>query len=383
MSAEQQRVSAEQQRVIAEQQRVLTDAINASLAEKSTPALSFSAASTSAVRNLATARGIHQEHRELSEQTLGRFLPHEGFFCGDFAPWTWAVGTTETSQSSALMVRLDAWVKASKRLNIACSFVDVQGFSAHCPLVIEEEGVGVFRGVPDWVALAAGNDDAPAPFVDCMLTVDFKTTDAMASSRHSAISAIACLQAIALSQWRDDGCSVPVFFTDMSTSFRCWMLFDGKLLAFHPSRGSLDLRHGVALMRYFLAHKGQLDIADAARFRALPVGGGGRARSASASAESGKASGRAALEKRGKASGRAAVSHPGGAATGSGTGPTEPVDSSKSSPDDPKSVASYRTSVACDVAYFEEAMIAAARDLKQMGGFDLRGVLDYVGYDPS
>jgi hypothetical protein len=111
------------------------------------------------------------------------------------------------------------------------------------------ENVGTFRGMPDAIAprSAVGVAEELQPVSSsAVVSVDWKTPSAFANV--VAVTSIGRIQAIAFASKRK---SVPVFFTDMMSGFRCWIVIANGLYYLHPEE-SLSLCEGVALMRYFL-----------------------------------------------------------------------------------------------------------------------------------
>ena len=151
--------------------------------------------------------------------------------------YAWGANEKETAASPHLLELLSAWVKFDAVPPIATSFFDVQH-------------VGTFRGMPDAVAprSAAGVAEELQPvFSSAVVSVGWKTPSAFANA--GAVASIGHIQAIAFASKRK---SVPVFFTDMVSGFRCWIVIGSGLYYLHPG-ASLSLCEGVALMRYFLA----------------------------------------------------------------------------------------------------------------------------------
>ena len=54
-----------------------------------------------------------------------------------------------------------------------------------------------------------------------------------------------------------------MFFTDLATGFRCWIVRNSSLYFFHDDAGQVDLSlaEGVALMRYFIARAAESALA--------------------------------------------------------------------------------------------------------------------------
>jgi hypothetical protein len=210
----------------------------------------FSAASPSAVRNLLAARNV-REHDDLP---LPLSIKHLKPPSSNLKPFTWRSGVTETAASSTLLQLLERWVKSGATPAMDHAFVDVQGLAAHCPLEVNEPGVGHFKGVPDMAILCHGAKAAGtlSPLAACAVAVDWKTPSALAEG----VKQQAFLQVLALYQLAgtaDEG--PPVFFTDLKTHFLCFRLVQGDIYCYEGAAAgtnALSLAEGVGLIRYFL-----------------------------------------------------------------------------------------------------------------------------------
>jgi hypothetical protein len=174
----------------------------------------------------------------------------------------------------------------------ACTnaFVDVQPLATHAPLSIHAEGIGHFHGMTGMVILEHGliQEEVSSPLSNCVLSVDWKHP----SKFNIRNKSIATLQAYAISRLRgSETDSPPIFFTDMSSGFRCWQMVDGKLGLYHGASDSelLSLEEGVALIRYFL-------VEDAATDSVARPEGTGIAAAAAAAGGTGPVAGSAAAE---------------------------------------------------------------------------------------
>ena len=164
--------------------------------------------------------------------------------------YAWGANEKETAASPHLLALLSAWVKVGAVPPIANTFFDVQPLASHTPMALVVEDVGTFRGMPDAIApcSAVGIAEELQPVSSsAVVSVDWKTPSAFASV--GAVTSIGHIQAMAFASKRK---SVPVFFTDMVSGFRCWIVIANRLYYLHPG-DSLSLREGVALMRYFLS----------------------------------------------------------------------------------------------------------------------------------
>jgi len=168
----------------------------------------------------------------------------------DVSAYAWAANEKETAASPHLLRLLSAWVKFGAVPRINNVFFDVQSLASHSPMELVVEDVGTFRGMPDAIApcSAVGIAEELQPVSSsAVVSVDWKTPSAFASV--GAVTSIGHIQAITFASKRK---SVPVFFTDMVSGFRCWIVIANGLYYLHPG-GCLSLREGVALMRYFLS----------------------------------------------------------------------------------------------------------------------------------
>ena len=164
--------------------------------------------------------------------------------------YAWGANEKETVAAPHLLELLSAWVKFGAVPPIANAFFDVQPLASHSPMELVVEDVGTFRGMPDAIAprSAVGLAEELQPVSSsAVVSVDWKTPSAFASV--GAVTSIGHIQAMAFASKRK---SVPVFFTDMASGFRCWIVIANGLYYLHPG-DSLSLREGVALMRYFLS----------------------------------------------------------------------------------------------------------------------------------
>ena len=168
----------------------------------------------------------------------------------DVRAYVWGANEKETAASPHLLALLSSWVKFGAVPPIANAFFDVQPLASYSPMELVVEDVGTFRGMPDAIAprSAVGLAEELQPVSSsAVVSVDWKTPSAFANV--GAVASIGHIQAMAFASKRK---SVPVFFTDMMSGFRCWIVIANGLYYLHPG-DCLTLCEGVALMRYFLA----------------------------------------------------------------------------------------------------------------------------------
>ena len=233
-----------------------------------------------------TAAGVGLRGRLALPEGLDRFMPP----AVAPAPFEWAGcrgEKKEVEESPALLALLERWVKSDAEPPVSNLFLDVQRGPLMCMPV---EGVADFSGVPDAIVVARGigSREEAEPFAaSAVFTVDWKRRSAM--QVRGRIAAIGHVHALALASARGFEAGQPVFFTDLATGFRCWIVLNSNLYFFHDDAGKVDLSlaQGVALMRYFIARAaegGALAVSDSALTsvrapagpsrRAPPAGGG-------------------------------------------------------------------------------------------------------------
>lgn len=182
------------------------------------------------------------------------------------APFVWETPSkkySETQASPLLRPKLEAWLRsgASPALDDV-HFKNVEQRTG-VPLVAESDQAR-FTGVPDLVALRRGlNQYAFSVWLDTVASWDWKTQEKFAN--RTKVAAQATLQVLGFANQWEAIDSPPVFFSDMSTGVRCWIMVGGTIYAFHGTERDLTLEEGVRLTRYFIANNGRLLDADLPR----------------------------------------------------------------------------------------------------------------------
>lgn len=213
----------------------------------------FTKASSNAVKSLLQSLQIEQ---------ISFSLPSSLHLPLHVAPFVWGL-QGEKDAADALLTKLRVCVLALQPSVAEHHFMDVQSLATTTPLRITQGETAVFSGAPDVVILRERLDprETVVPLSSCVVSIDWKTPTAMA--QHFSIARIAAQQAIGFSRLHADGFSPPVFFTDLSTCFRCWLLIGHSLCVFKGAAGAdLSLKEGVALIHYFLKNEGRLAAAD-------------------------------------------------------------------------------------------------------------------------
>ena len=231
--------------------------------------MSASAESTKAVQSLlvqAKTVSFSKASPKLASQAMislvigtgGRlFLPdleHYMPAAASLTPYEWGARESETDASKQLLPLLQSWVVTDARPPIPNLFLDVQGLASHMPIELHVESVAVFKGMPDMIVAARGvgfPGEASPTTSAAVVAVDWKTRTAL--SKHSDIMAIGHVHALAFARASNFAVGKPVFFTDMHSGFRGWIVLDSSLYYLHPDDRPLTLAEGVALIRYFLA----------------------------------------------------------------------------------------------------------------------------------
>ena len=168
---------------------------------------------------------------------------------GDFTAYAWARAEPEAQAAPALRALLEEWVRRGLPQRPR-ALIDVQGLASQYSLSVQVRGVGSFRGMPDAIFCHRGVraiDQAIPIALSALVSVDWKRPAAM--SETASIAAIGRIQAIAFAK---AGRAVPVFFTDLCSGFRGWIVVGGYLYELHPPERALTLPEGVALIRHFL-----------------------------------------------------------------------------------------------------------------------------------
>ena len=228
MTAELQELRVGQARVLAAVTRVP--------APKSVP---FSDANITEVGPLLTERDIRQ----------GRVLPLppniSSLRPASVPPFLWGSRKEGKEESAELAAALQALLGD-------CTVMDVRGKHN---LRLESTDCA-FSGFADAVVLPVGFA-VPAvvmPYSCCVAVLDWKT---QAVFQSEDVSTQALLELLGTSDLSNPSPPPPVFFTDMATGFRVWLLRGTTFHTFHGSR-DLSLEDGVALLRYFIQHQGAL-----------------------------------------------------------------------------------------------------------------------------
>ena len=224
----------------------------------------FSAAPSSAVSKLMTARRI-KEHN-LALPPIAHLMPPPR----SLAPFSWgAMG--ETTASPRLLELLERWVKTGAATPLENVFRDVQSLAAHSPLEVGELGIGRFKGVPALAILCHGCEaDTIIPLSNCAAAVDWRTPPALSGG----VAAQALLQALGLSEISGGGSSSPpVFFTDLASHFLCCRMVREDMHYYCGAAGrKLSLEEGVGLLRHFLLLDKEREAAYLANLHSTAVG---------------------------------------------------------------------------------------------------------------
>ena len=222
--------------------------LDAFLAKSSTPDVAFSEASLALVSRVLIKRHI----RERPPHVLPR-LEHLLPAASALVPFCWTRARTETAATADLLQLLQRWVTEGVEPPITNAFMDVQGLAARGPMQILVETVGCFKGMNDAVVLKQGltSDEVCFPLRSCVIAVTWKHPSAFSLAE---VISEATLQTIGFNQISGGDESVPVFFTDMATGFRCQRMVEGELGWYHGSSGDtcLTIAEGVALIRHYL-----------------------------------------------------------------------------------------------------------------------------------
>ena len=239
-ATEVQREAAEVQRETAVKLQAAADTVLKQHAELSVRPGTFSHAKQASVASILTERGI-SEAGICALPDLRTFTPPA------FEPYAWAASEKETAASDVLRRRLRAAVCTG---GIHNCFFDVQGCSS-TPLTLSSRS-HVLTGVPDVSILFRGlSTDCTTPLASAELYLDWKHRVAF-TKRRAQMHRQAICQLVAAAELQEKTSAV-VFFTDMCTGFRVWLLRDSKIFTFHSRVYSLSLNDGAALIRYFLS----------------------------------------------------------------------------------------------------------------------------------
>jgi hypothetical protein len=226
----------------------------------------FSKVSSTAALEFTASTCMHQGGRIPLPASLSDF----GTVTAE--PFAWH-GLTEPQASPFLRQLLRKWLNTGATTDVEVCFVNTEPL-AKAPLVAESE-TARYTGVPDVVTLRTGLDkETQTTWPDSSTSWDWKQQTVFIGNRMK-VAAQAILQVAAFARFSDDGkSSIPVFFTDMATGIRCWIMVEGVIYTFHQGGGpDLSLQDGIRLFRYFIAHNGRL----APRDSPVRAGSGGSA----------------------------------------------------------------------------------------------------------
>ena len=213
--------------------------------------IQFSKASTTLAANAIATLGLALGGRLGLPTDLAYFLPS-----GELTPFTWAAGSGGEKQEDAsaplLLVLLEGWVRRGAEPPVTNLFLDVRKGTK---MLMEVEGVAEFCGLPDAIVARRyieSEEEAQPYTAAAAFSVDWKRRSVMAEKR-SQVAAIAHVQALAMASAHDFTRGQPVFFTDLASGFRCWLVLNSTLYSLHGPDADLSLAQGVALMRYLLS----------------------------------------------------------------------------------------------------------------------------------
>lgn len=227
----------------------------------------------------------------------------------------------------------------------------------------------------------------------CAALIDWKILEKFRQKK--TIARIAILQALALADQRDGKHCQPVFFTDLQTGFRCYIIINRRVHTFHPPTSELSLESGIALMRYFIKNRGSLAPADREHLAGIPAGvasveddeedddaddddgDGSSDRDAASDAVDDVAD--AGLPRSGAAAGSRAAGNSSAAATGNAatrTARKKPHRSQSSSPEDPSLDEQARLNLEDQRMFYTATARAIAAEFSAAGGFEWADVLD-------
>ncbi len=217
----------------------------------------FSQASSSTVLEFTTQLQVHQRGCIPLPASLESF----GSVTAD--PFCW-LSSTEPHASPRLRQLLQQWACAGATPSVDVCFVNTETLT-RAPLVAQHE-TARYTGVPNLVTLWKGlGEDTVTTWTDATTSWDWKRQTIFTAPRtRKKVAAQAVLQVTAFSSLSRDGkTSIPVFFSDMATGVRCWIMVDGDIYTFHKDGGAdLTLEQGIRLFRYFIATNGSLLPAD-------------------------------------------------------------------------------------------------------------------------
>ena len=352
-----QREAAERAAAAAVSQGEIVNLLRSLVVQQAAKDVEFSKASSKVASDAISTVGVGLRGRLALPDGLGRFMP----LVADLAPFEWTRDRgekRETEESATLLALLESWVKREAVPPVPNVFLDAQAG----PLIqMQVEGVANFSGVPDAIVVRRriGSRDEAVPFLaSAVLTVDWKRRSVM--QQRGRVAAIGHVHALAFASARDYSSGQPVFFTDLASGFRCWIVLGSNLYFFHDDAGKVDLSlaEGVALMRYFIAcaaDGADLDVSDSALICVRATAAGGAGSAAPMSAPEGGATG-------GASGGKAGVGSAPAKSRGGGTTATEESPESEATTGDD----------GVDVD-FHAVAVSIAHDLARGGGFSLDG----------
>jgi hypothetical protein len=296
--------------------------LEAATARVTTPSVAFSKVSPRHFTGLLSERGIRTVAAPLPDLTEFSLPAPRAF--------VWPADPDENRSAPALKSLLEALVQSDRPVGEQRHFADIHSDRSrlyHC----EQPGVGKFTGVPDLLILGDGIGPEDEILFSCDCIVDWKKPATFAGEKPLIARQGGVL---ALAAAGDELNGPPVFFTDMATGMRCFMLVDGTLWKFHRNHADLSLRDGIALIRYFLFHHGTVDDAQRGQLLRLRSRDGGAA--AASLAPGGAAASSSAALGASTVEGGGAAGTPGGF---SGSRRKAEAPSKKSSPGDPREFA--------------------------------------------
>ena len=226
-----------------------TSLIQSLVVEVETPSISFSNVSRKNASDAMISLDVGPGGR-LVLPDLEQYMPA----AASLTPFEWGARESETDASKQLLPLLQSWVVTGARPPIPNLFLDVQGLAHDMPIELHVEHVAVFKGMPDAIVAARGigrEEEASPTTSAAVVAVDWKTPTTL--SKYSDIVAIGHVLALAFARNSNFAVGKPVFFSDMHSGFRGWIILNSTLYYLHPDDRDLTLAEGVALIRYFLA----------------------------------------------------------------------------------------------------------------------------------
>jgi hypothetical protein len=170
----------------------------------------------------------------------------------DICAYLWGATERGTSASGNLLDLLNTWVTYGAVPNIGNQFIDTQPLFANNSADVFVDFEGTFRKMPDAIGLRSTVSDINeicSISSSAIVSVNWETPTEFANARKMSCFGHGLAIAFANLSRR----SIPVFITDMSSGFKCWIFIESKLYYLHRIDGQcLTLIEGIALMRYFL-----------------------------------------------------------------------------------------------------------------------------------